>query len=58
MKTQSFSKFAVLIAVLSTMPLSAFSQSNPTRHCRSVGGTISTDLAVSRPVHHPWHRNR
>ena len=46
MKTQSFSKFAVLIAVLSTMPLSAFSQSNPTRHCRSVGGTISTDLAV------------
>jgi hypothetical protein len=43
MKTQSFTKFAVLIAALATMPLSAFSQ---TRHCSSVAGTISTDLAV------------
>src|SRR5579864_1256454 len=43
MKTQSFSKFTVLIAALATMTLSAFSQ---TRHCSSVGGTISTDLAV------------
>ena len=50
MKIQSVSRFAVLIAAMATMTLSAFSQSNLTRRCSSVGGTMSTDLAIVDPA--------